>query len=389
LQARAAASIDDNAGVSRFKFMVVPRIDALQIVAASDASALSAAQKRFNNLLRQIEKIRRKVADWSSGIDGYRQAHGEVLKPLQDELLAGQRRWVFELDDILGGHRWTKAERETLREVLCQAAGELLDARPEDEPLKALFDKHSDVGFDDGQREHVLAMKQMAEAMTGLDLGGDAGLDSDEDLFERMQQSLLEQAQALDEAHAAKQSKRRASAAQAKREAQAQQATQSVRDIYRKLASALHPDRETDARQRDEKTALMQRVNQAYDANDLLALLELQLQIEQIDASHIANAGEQRLKHYNQVLGEQLAELKIELERIEMQFAIEFGLRPGLTLNPLKLGQLIEQTRKAWRGELIQQQFDLRMLDDIAATRRWLKLYREQWRRMPFGFAPF
>jgi hypothetical protein len=43
----------------------------------------------------------------------------------------------------------------------------------------------------------------------------------------------------------------------------------------------------------------MQRVNRAYEAQDLLALLELQLQIEQIDESHIANAGEQRLKHYN------------------------------------------------------------------------------------------
>jgi curved DNA-binding protein CbpA len=70
-----------------------------------------------------------------------------------------------------------------------------------------------------------------------------------------------------------------------------------VREIYRKLASALHPDRETDEREREAKTALMQRVNQACEAQDLLALLQLQLQIEQIDERHIANAGEQRLKH--------------------------------------------------------------------------------------------
>ncbi|WP_341888453.1 hypothetical protein [Variovorax sp. YR752] len=46
-----------------------------------------------------------------------------------------------------------------------------------------------------------------------------------------------------------------------------------MRDIFRKLASALHPDRETDAQQRKVKTALMQKANQAYAANDLLALL--------------------------------------------------------------------------------------------------------------------
>lgn len=34
----------------------------------------------------------------------------------------------------------------------------------------------------------------------------------------------------------------------------------------------------------------MQNANQAYAAKDLLALLELQLQIEQIDAGHVASA---------------------------------------------------------------------------------------------------
>lgn len=43
----------------------------------------------------------------------------------------------------------------------------------------------------------------------------------------------------------------------------------------------------------------MQRVTQAYETQDLPALLQLRLQIEQIDRSHIANAGEQRLKRYN------------------------------------------------------------------------------------------
>jgi len=63
-------------------------------------------------------------------------------------------------------------------------------------------------------------------------------------------------------------------------------ATQSIREIFRKLASALHPDRETDRKGREVKTALMLQVNRAYAGNDLLTLLELQ--IEQVDASHIA-----------------------------------------------------------------------------------------------------
>lgn len=109
-------------------------------------------------------------------------------------------------------------------------------------------------------------------------------------------------------------------------------------------------DREPDAQQREAKTVLMQRVNRAHEANDLLALPELQLQIEQIEADHIANASEQRVKHYNKVL---------------------------------------EQTGREWRGDLDRQQRELRMLGDIAATRRWLKRQRQEreqdeLRRMPF-----
>ncbi len=43
----------------------------------------------------------------------------------------------------------------------------------------------------------------------------------------------------------------------------ARQASLSVREIFRKLASALHPDREADAAERERKTVLMKRVSQA------------------------------------------------------------------------------------------------------------------------------
>ena len=50
--------------------------------------------------------------------------------------------------------------------------------------------------------------------------------------------------------------------------------SQSIREVYRKLAGALHPDRESDPQERERKTALMQRVNQAYAKNNLLQLLD-------------------------------------------------------------------------------------------------------------------
>lgn len=350
----------------------------LQISAGQAGPTLTPQQKRFNTLIRKIAEARRTLAQWQDNIGLYRQAHSRALLPLENELAALRRQWVFALDEVLGQRGWTKAERETLRELVCEYAGLLLNAQGDDEELKAVFDRHAEVDFDTEQKQIVLTLKDLAQSQMGLDLGDDEGIDTHADLLQRLQQGMRERAAAEEAEGGAQPALRRKSAAQQRREAEAQQATQSVREIFRKLASALHPDRETDAAQREAKTGLMQKVNQAYAANDLLTLLELQLQIEQIDAGHIANASAQRLKHYNKVLAEQLEELEAEIERVEMGFRLDFGLEPGWGLKPGKLVGLLDEHERELRAELDQQQYDMSALQDKTALKRWLKQERQR-----------
>ncbi|WP_028998793.1 J domain-containing protein [Azohydromonas australica] len=364
------------------------RIDALQITPVEASPALTPQQKRFNSLIRQIEQARRTLATWHDSIPVYGTAYTQVLLPLQTAIMAARRDWSFALDAQLTQHRWAKAERETLRTLLCEAAGELLGTRDDDAELKALFDKHAEVDFDTERQKVALAMKDLAQAVTGLDLGDDEGIRTEADFLERMQQGMRAQEQAEEAAAAEREAatpRRRKTAAQQRKEAEAQQATQSLREIFRQLASLLHPDRETDPRQREAKNALMQKVNQAYAANDLLSLLELQLQVEQIDANHIAKAGNERLKHYNKVLSEQLQELKHELARVEAMFRLDFNLDPGWGLDPRKLGQLLEGHARRLRAELQRQQRDLLMLEDVGTTKRWLKRQQQLLRQADFG----
>ena len=355
-------------------------VQGLQIASASGATALTPEQKRFNTLIRQIEQARRTLAAWRDNVPLYLQAHTKLIVPLLEALAAARRQWIFALDGLLNQPGWNKGERATLREVVCECAAEILDGKDEPDPaIKALFDKHAEVDFDTEQQQSRLAMKGLAEAMTGLDLGDDAGIGSEQDLFRRMHEGMAAKAAAARAPEAAG-LRRSKTAAQKRRETEAQLATQSIREIFRKLASALHPDREPDPAQRDAKTALMQKVNQAYAANDLLTLLELQLQIEQVDASHIANASTQRLKHYNKVLAEQLAELKAEAARAEMRFRDDFGVGFGWGMNPAKLTASIGQAARELRAELAAQQRDSRRLADKAATRRWLKAVQRHMR---------
>jgi hypothetical protein len=365
------------------------RISALQISSSPADPALTPQQKQFNSLLQQIEKTRQTLAAWHEQIDIYRQAHVQLVLPMLIELMAARRQWLFALDALHGQRGWSKVERETIRDLVSGIAGDMLDAGEDDAELKALFDKHADFDFDTERQASMRAMKGLTEAMTGLDLGDDEDLHTDADLRERVERGFQERAAAEEAERVARSSRRRKTAAQQRREDETQQATQSVREIYRKLASALHPDRETDAEHRDAKTDLMKRANQAYAAGDLLTLLELQLQIEQIDAGHIAGASVQRLKQYNKVLSEQLAELKGEIVRVQAGFEIEMGVELRYGMNPRKLGSLLAQHKQALRADLEHQRRDLRVLADVAATKRWLKRERQAMREAEFDPSVF
>lgn len=356
----------------------------IRISAGSGAAALTPEQKRFNTLIRQIEQARAALAAWHDNIPLYLQAHAKTLLPLWAALAAARKERVFAFDMLLDQPGWNKTERATLRELVCDGVAELIEGANEDDPvLKALFDKHAEVDLDTERQESRRAFKGLIEEMAGIDLGDDDEIDSEEALFKRMHEAMAGK-QAAAQPRQAQAAGRRKTAAQKRREAEEQLATQSVREIFRKLASALHPDRETDPARREEKTVLMQKVNQAYAANDLLTLLELQLEIEQVDAGHIATASAQRLKHYNKVLTEQLAELKAEATRMEMGFRVDFNLGPGWGMNPARLVGLVGQQARDLRDGVAMIQHELRVLADKTATKRWLKQERQRQRQDPF-----
>jgi hypothetical protein len=250
--------------------------------------------------------------------------------------------------------------------------------------VKALFDRHSEVDFETDRQQQLQAVKQMAEEHTGLDLGDTEGLRTDEDLAQRMFEQMAAQEAAEAQRRAEKAQRRRKTPAQLRKEEEERLATQSIRDIYRKLASAVHPDREPDPTLRAARTELMQKINQAYAANDLLTLLETQLQIEQINAGQIADMSEQRLKQFNKILAAQLDELKAAVFSLQNTFCMDFGIGGGRKLDPRKLGRFIEEDKADLRAEIARQERDLTMLTNPEAARRWLKQQRRSVRQSDY-----
>lgn len=189
---------------------------------------------------------------------------------------------------------------------------EPLLAQTNDPELTAIHDRHSVLT----REEHAELEREMARAILGEMFGEEVLEDLEGDNLEDMlanAQARLAEKQA--EQQASCKARRVSRRAQQLAEAQ-QEADRAVRETFRKLASQLHPDREMDEQERQRKTALMQRANEAYAKNDLLTLLTLQLECEQLDADRLAELPEARIQRFNHALREQIRALDAEKQEI-------------------------------------------------------------------------
>lgn len=338
------------------------------------------AEAAFHRLVAKLEQKRESLRAWQAYTIRFNQRLASELSPLQIEYRQVRRQLAFLLNELLlqpNGPRG-KNQRAKLRRLIVDLAQDLLQDEADAE-LEALHDKYSECSHAENLDEDMAFSQAMIEDLMGVRLGKEHGANTLDELFARAERELHAKTEKAERKRAARQERRgggKAEATQAKREQAAKEVSQTVRDIYRKLASALHPDRETDPAQRQRKTKQMQQVNQAYEAGDLLTLLSLQLEIEQIDATHLSSLPRQRLAHYNQVLREQLAELEAEIEAVAMPFGMAAQLPPFATLTPEQVDRRLSEDIAQLRLDIEQARSDLTDFRDPARLRQFLKDYR-------------
>ena len=361
----------------------VKRNTALEIAsaAASGGKALSPEHKRFQALLGKIEKARERLQSWQQQLPLFAQMHKAQAAPVLAQLTAERRAWALGLEQLLLNRRWSKAETKTLSRMLCDLSGGLVDeSDPPDAEMKALYDRWAEIGFDEKEEEHLALMKAMLEEAGGVDLGDDPAV-SEEELMRRAHAKMAEQHEQWQSAP--RPPRKHKTAAQKLAEEDEARISQTVREVYRKLAAALHPDRvapDATREQRERSTALMQRANSAYEAGDLLALLTLQLQIEQVDIAHAAGIAAAQVKHFNKVLAEQLRELEAEIDGRQHAFCTSYGLLTQQRIDPAQLGALMkEQVRELQVSRLrLGQQRKLLEGEPVMAKRFIKELRAEQ-----------
>ncbi|MDD2892643.1 MAG: J domain-containing protein [Halothiobacillaceae bacterium] len=368
----------------------LPPETSISLAPAQGCTTLSPAQAAFNKLLQQIEKKRAQITEWQSTISTFQQKYTLDLVPILQAKNKLKVAFVLRLDELYDAKGLSKRERIRLGDMIVQLIGDFL-VHDDDPQLEAIFGKYrprdaspQHTEFDD---DMLATMKAEFTEVTGVDLGVDADELSFDEFMQRAQAHLHEQFAAEERArqqrNEQRQAKRKKSAKQlAKEQKEAEDAQDiklSVREIYRKLVSNLHPDRESDPQQRARKTELMQRVNQAYEKNNLLQLLELQIELDHIDPASLSNLSEERLQRYTKTLKQQLSELNAEKTQLEMEFRARFSIDHdslGFNARPASIMRLLAQDIAAHQNDLHRMKYELDEIKDAQSVKMWLKTMR-------------
>lgn len=352
----------------------------LSIAPAPGTKKLSAGQRKFNGLIKKIEKQRQALQAWEAATPLYIERWREEFIPQFHTFSQRSLELVQVLDELSERIKLSKTDRHTLIQEICAQTFSLIDSgnyTDEDKAtLKALYNKHSGRNFDADESEDDELLKQGLQEIFGVDLGDDIDTLSTEEIAQKMHEHLWA------EHTTQQQSTGKKTASHLRQEADAAQASQSVREIYRKLASALHPDRETDPEERERKTVLMQRVNHAYGERNLLDLLQLQLEIEHISADTLDALPADRLKHYNQVLSEQLEKLQGEVFEMELAFKQQFQLDPFDEVTPKNLAGKYQYQLNMLIHDTEELNGLREELKDPKILKAWLKEQREYQKMM-------
>ena len=348
---------------------------------ANEKKTLSAQQKQFNTLTKKIDLQKQRLVEWQDTRPLYQQKVVESYEPLQEAFSQHKLAWVQLLDQHYDLSLFKKTDKLKIKHLICEVSEKLISEFGLDD-LKPLFNKYSDEDFDslNEDRDSVMAdmMKSFAKNIFDLDLDDDMDMSSPETIQAHLREKIREQEQAKAQSQAA--TTRKKTKKQLEKEARLQEeeemASKSVREVYRKLVAVLHPDREPDPEEQKRKTELMQRVNIAYGKKDLLLLLALQLEIEQINPAELSLIADSRLKYFNKILKEQLAELEQETDQIEQMFKINLNIPPFQRLAPKQMMSMLARDIKDLEIDISDIKREIKAYQNPASFKAWLKIYQ-------------
>lgn len=272
--------------------------------------ALSKQQQQFNKLINDIELLKAKKLEFAEQFQTAKSIFAEKLLPLVEETRDSTIQLVFALDYGVKHYKISKKYKEAvssnIEDILDSIIPTLEEMGEDTTDLKEIYERHTEVNYDEQQQMINETSADLFESIFGIKI--DPNQMENEDYLEEMEKEFNEKMGFKERKKTKKQLEKEAK----QKEAQGQ-LNKDLKTVYTDLAKQLHPDLEQDETLREAKNELMKRVTEAYSNTDLYELLQIQMEVEQLDADKLSNVSDDLMNSYIEVLKKQVAELRASI----------------------------------------------------------------------------
>ena len=356
-------------------FLAEPSVYAALSLQAGPDAPLSAVQQRYNGLLARLEVLSAHVARLQAWSAQHRHAHVQALYQSAQKTRALRQNLLLFLHEQLQGDALTAQQQRMARTQvrwLIAQLGEVADAQ-----VQAVADLYRlDDEQDEERAQAAQRLREQIEAALGQPIHNPSQYQTPEAMWAAGVREWQQQQQADEARKAAKRAARKAlkkPAAHAQAQAEQMDARSAIRTVFRQLASALHPDREPDAQERERKTALMSEVNAAYEKNDLSTLLRLQMQTALSGTSAATPWADDRLAGMCLLLKEQVSALEDELAQLEAELTQALCVPVSAQHSEAAMTQALQRLQAEQRQVADSLAADVQRIQNGNELKRWLK----------------
>ena len=342
-----------------------------------EKAPLSKAQKEFNRLTEKISELEVELGSFRTVSTAIQQRIRAEYIPLLRDYNQQRANLVRVFDRAYDHPETTKVERRKLSELIIDIAQDLIHQHGLDE-LRTILAKYDEGNTEEPStdEQHLERMKEKLAVQYGITFDEQADLSTLEKLKAYVEEQLSNRQP--DEQRPIDKERPKSAKKQAredKRQLEQRNITKAVRTMYMDLVKTFHPDREPDEDEKARKTAIMQRVTEAYEKSDLMALFRLQLEYDRIDQTHLERLAEDQLRYYNKILKQQADELGQELYTLQDELSAMLGKPIAAIGSPLGLEFSFNNDVRSLKRSVKDVKREVKELSNPAYLKGWLKVY--------------
>jgi hypothetical protein len=326
----------------------------------SQEAKLNDAQATFNEYILKISELKTEIDEVERQIEAAKARVEKEIAPLQAQVVDCRQAYVERLDEACEMFYYSMYEKRQMKAMILEE-GFTLISQAGRKQLKPVYDKYATTPYDEQEQEANAAANEFIRDFVKDNFGVDAeNLDLEDwesfkDLSKKLPKAVSESEGFLGGTDLKKQS----------------------RTLYTHLAKTLHPDAETDAAKKEEKTVLMQKLTKAYKSNDFFELLRMQTQYADEEAP--LKLDEELLEAYNETLRRQIMEQEIQLKVLKNPPEPMPNIYAEYCGNTAEeIDRKFAENKAHWQEDVQNHVMFLSQIEDRYALRRYLRNMRHE-----------